>query len=380
LEAGPRQIQRAELNLNALRRMRVRVVDVETRPRFALSAKRRDCRRQRSGVSRTSSAIVRASNSKSALMQAPERLKASARKRTKDSHFLSLRAYARNRSRSRELLRATECAEAKPRRRTPAASEDSRCQAGKRMPPTCYARFWLKRRLAGKKDLARARAILSGGALPIPPGAAFRRAALSGVSGEWVAPARSATGPVLLYLHGGGYFTGCARAHRPITASFATAGFNVFVPEYRLAPEYPYPAAVDDVEGVWNGLLESGHPASSITISGDSAGGGLALALMLRLREKRKPLPAAAALFSPWTDLADTGESLLTNARRDAVFGAREIRIAADWYLNGAEPQTPEASPLYALLDGLPPLFIEVGERESLLDDRVASQRVLKLA
>ena len=90
---------------------------------------------------------------------------------------------------------------------------------------------------------------------------------------------------------------------------------------------------------------------------------------MLRLREKRKPLPAAAALFSPWTDLAGTGESLLTNARRDAVFGAREIRIAADWYLNGAEPQTPEASPLYALLDGLPPLFIEVGERESLLDD-----------
>ena len=232
-----------------------------------------------------------------------------------------------------------------------------------------YARFWLKRRLAGKKDLARARAILSGGALPIPPGAAFRRAAVSSVSGEWVTPAGSATGPVLLYLHGGGYFTGCARAHRPITASFATAGFNVFVPEYRLAPEYPYPAAVDDVEGVWNGLLESGHPASSITISGDSAGGGLALALMLRLREKRKPLPAAAALFSPWTDLAGTGESLLTNARRDAVFGAREIRIAADWYLNGAEPQTPEASPLYAPLDGLPPLFIEVGERESLLND-----------
>jgi monoterpene epsilon-lactone hydrolase len=264
-------------------------------------------------------------------------------------------------------MRATECAEAKPRRRTPAASEDSRCQAGKRTD--MYARFWLKRRLAGKKDLARARAILSSGALPIPPGAVFRRAALSGVSGEWVTFPRTATGSVLLYLHGGGYFTGCARAHRPITASFATAGFNVFVPEYRLAPEYPYPAAVDDVEGVWNGLLESGHPASSITILGDAAGGGLALALMLRLREKRKPLPAAAALFSPWTDLAGTEESLLTNARRDAVFGAREIRIAADWYLNGAEPQTPEASPLYAPLDGLPPLFIEVGERESLLDD-----------
>jgi monoterpene epsilon-lactone hydrolase len=90
---------------------------------------------------------------------------------------------------------------------------------------------------------------------------------------------------------------------------------------------------------------------------------------MIRLREKRKPLPAAAALFSPWTDLAVTGESLRSNARRYAMFGAREIMIAADWYLNGAEPRTPEASPLYAPLDGLPPLLIEVGEREALLDD-----------
>jgi epsilon-lactone hydrolase len=232
-----------------------------------------------------------------------------------------------------------------------------------------YVRLHLKRRLAGKRDLVRARAILSSGTLPVPSGADFRNASLKGVPGEWVTSIRPATGPLLLYLHGGGYFTGCPRAHRPITASLANAGFKVFVPEYRLAPEHPYPAAVDDVECVWDGLLESGYAASSINISGDSAGGGLALALMIRLREKRKPLPAAAALFSPWTDLAVTGQSLHTNARRDAMFGAREITIAADWYLNGAEPRTPEASPLYAPLDGLPPLLIEVGERETLLDD-----------
>ena len=133
-----------------------------------------------------------------------------------------------------------------------------------------YVRLHLKRRLSGKRDLVRARAILSSGAaLPIPSGAAFRNATLRGVPGEWVTSIRPATAPLLLYLHGGGYFTGCPRAHRPITASLANAGFNVFVPEYRLAPEHPYPAAVDDVESAWDGLRELGHSASSITISGD---------------------------------------------------------------------------------------------------------------
>ena len=231
-----------------------------------------------------------------------------------------------------------------------------------------FARVTVKPRLAGKKDLARARAILSSGTLPPPAGALYREATLEDVSGEWVTSAHSTTtGPVLLYLHGGGYFTGSPKAHRPITASLAMAGFNVFVPEYRLAPEHPYPAAVDDAEAVWDGLMALGF--SAIAIAGDSAGGGLALALMIRLRNKGKPLPAAAALFSPWTDLAATGNSLLSNARRDALFGAVGVKIAADWYLNGAEPRAPEASPLYGALAGLPPLFIEVGDREVLRDD-----------
>ncbi len=188
----------------------------------------------------------------------------------------------------------------------------------------------------------------NGSPLRRPAGPVYREALVNGVAGEWATPERGGSAPqALLYFHGGGYFTGSARAHRPITASHGlNAGFNVFAPEYRLAPEHPYPAAVDDAEAVWNGLIASGHAAGSIAIAGDSAGGGLALALMVRLRDKGKALPAAAALFSPWTDLAVTGDSMVSNARRDALFGAYGVRTAAEWYLNGAEPRSPEASPL----------------------------------
>jgi acetyl esterase/lipase len=124
---------------------------------------------------------------------------------------------------------------------------------------------------------------------------------------------------------------------------------------------------VDDAEAVWDALTESGH--QEIAVAGDSAGGGLALALMIRLRAKAKALPFAGALFSPWTDLSLSGESLLANARRDALFCASSVQTAAEWYLNGTDPRTPEASPLYGTLSGLPPLFIEVGEGEILRDD-----------
>jgi monoterpene epsilon-lactone hydrolase len=231
-------------------------------------------------------------------------------------------------------------------------------------------RVQVKRRLKGNTGLARARAILGGGKLPAPAGVNFRESAVGGISGEWVTRAHgSGSAPVLLYLHGGGYFACSPRTHRPITASFAKAGFEVFVPDYRLAPEHPYPAAVDDAETVWNALLAAGHDAGTLTVAGDSAGGGLALALMIRLRDKGKVRPAAAVLFSPWTDLAATGDSLRGNARRDPMFRPQGIPNVAAWYLNGADPRTPEASPLYATLTDLPPLFIEVGEREVLRDD-----------
>jgi acetyl esterase/lipase len=231
-------------------------------------------------------------------------------------------------------------------------------------------RVQIKRRLRSAADLAQARAVLGKGALFAPPGAVYRGARVGGVAGEWVTAAHGAgPAPVLLYLHGGGYFTCSPRTHRPITASFAQAGFDVFVPDYRLAPEHPFPAAVDDAEAVWKALCLAHSAAGRPTVGGDSAGGGLALGLMTRLRDAGSLLPAAAALFSPWTDLASTGESMRGNARRDATLWAPGVPIAAAWYLDGADPLTPQASPLYARLAGLPPLSIDVGEREILLDD-----------
>jgi monoterpene epsilon-lactone hydrolase len=238
-------------------------------------------------------------------------------------------------------------------------------------------RLLVKRRLGGTRDLAKARAILGGNRLPTPTGVACADAVLGGVPGEWVTRKRGeGAAPVLLYLHGGGYLACSPRTHRPITASFAKAGFAVFAPDYRLAPEHPFPAAVDDAEAAWDALVAAGHDAGGIAVAGDSAGGGLALALMIRLRDKHKTLPAAAALFSPWTDLAGTGESFRSNAKRDPMFVPSSVLEAAGWYLNGADPRTPEASPCYAALSGLPPLFIEVGEREILRDDstRIATR------
>jgi len=225
---------------------------------------------------------------------------------------------------------------------------------------------WLDRR----NDLDGERAFSVRVKLPVPRGAEFREIMMGRVVGERVSPRRpSAAEPPLLYLHGGGYFTGSPKAHRPITASLAKRGFTVFVPDYRLAPEHPYPAAVDDAEAAWDALTALGH--RDIAVAGDSAGGGLALALIHRLRAKRKRLPFAAALFSPWTDLLLSGDSLSTNAPHDLLFSVSGVRMAAKWYLDGADPRCPEASPLHGSLRGFPPLFIEVGEQEILRDDSV---------
>jgi acetyl esterase/lipase len=175
----------------------------------------------------------------------------------------------------------------------------------------------------------------------------------------------------LLYLHGGGYFAGSPQTHRPITGWFARAGFAVFAPDYRLAPEHPFPAALDDARAAYGGLLAAGHAAARLVVAGDSAGGGLALALLLALRDADVALPAAGCLFSAWTDLAGTGASMQENAQIDAMFWPEGLPQAAAFYLNGADPRTPYASPLYGDYAGLPPLLLHVGERELLRDDSV---------
>jgi acetyl esterase/lipase len=231
-------------------------------------------------------------------------------------------------------------------------------------------RVTVKRRLRNTTDLETARAVLNGGVLPIPDDVVYRPDSVAGVAGEWVTAVATPQGaPVLLYLHGGGYFACSPRTHRPITSWFARAGFIVFAPEYRLAPEHPFPAAVEDAEAAYLGLLDAGHRADNIVIAGDSAGGGLSLALLLRLRDRQHRLPRAAVLFSPWTDLAVSGESVRTNARRDAMFWAPGMSAAAAFYLGTTGAHTPLASPHYGDLNGLPPLLIHVGDREVLRDD-----------
>ena len=195
-------------------------------------------------------------------------------------------------------------------------------------------------------------------------------APLSGNGGERDGGEMPSTARTLLYLHGGGYYFCSPETHRVITLGLAAgAEARTFVPDYRLAPEHRFPAAVEDAVRAYRGLLAAGTPAGRIVVGGDSAGGGLALALLLSLRDAGDPLPAGAVLFSPWTDLAATGDSILRNDHSDAMFHGRRIAEGARIYLGDTQPTDPLASPLYADLAKLPPLFIQASDSEVLLDD-----------
>ena len=231
-----------------------------------------------------------------------------------------------------------------------------------------FTKWRVKRRLKGCRDYRAARSILRPLPYKVPASVRITPANVNGISGEWVESPNSAD-VVLLYLHGGGYFGCSAETHRPITVWFALHGFRVFAPNYRLAPENPFPAAVDDAVSLYHGLLAGSHSPQRLFVAGDSAGGGLTLSLMLALRAAGTPLPVAAALFSPWTDLAATGESIRRNAARCAMFNGEDIGPSARYYLGNADPRNPLASPFYADLAGLPPLLIHVGADECLRDD-----------
>jgi len=208
--------------------------------------------------------------------------------------------------------------------------------------------------------------------LPAPRGVRYTPDILGGVAGEWVQaddespPNAGAT--TLLYLHGGG-FVGCsAHTHRPITAAFALRGLRVFVPDYRLAPEHPFPAAALDAQAVYR-AMRAQMPQGRLVVAGDSAGGNLALGLMLALRDADEALPGAAVLFSPATDLTGQSPSLTLNAERDAMFHGPSLANLSEPYLRGADPSQALASPLLGRLEGLPPLLVHVGESEVLRDD-----------
>jgi epsilon-lactone hydrolase len=218
--------------------------------------------------------------------------------------------------------------------------------------------------------IAERRAAIDSVAAQPPPGTTVEPADAGGVPAEWVIAAGIDSIRVLLYLHGGAYQAGSpAMLRRMVALISAAAQVRVLSVAYRLAPEHPFPAAVDDALTAYRFLLDGGADPAAIAIAGDSSGGGLALATLVALRDAGDRLPAAAVAMSPWTDLALTGESLITRADADVMIKPDGIRESAATYLAGADPRHPHASPLYAGLHGLPPLLIQVGDAEVILDD-----------
>lgn len=193
-----------------------------------------------------------------------------------------------------------------------------------------------------------------------------------GVPAEWITAPNSVENYVMLYLHGGGYVFCSIDTHRELTARIArSAGIRALCLDYRLAPEHPFPAAIEDATAAYRWLLSTGIKPEHIVIAGDSAGGGLALATLLALRDAGDSLPAAAVCLSPWVDPEVQGESMTTNADTDPIITKEFICYLAQYYFGNSHLRNPLAAPLYAALQGLPPLLIQAGEAETLLDDAV---------
>jgi epsilon-lactone hydrolase len=205
----------------------------------------------------------------------------------------------------------------------------------------------------------------------VPPDTAIDVVTAGGRPAEWIRPAGARRGAALVYLHGGGYVIGSARSHRHLAEAIARAsGVPCLFPEYRLAPEHPFPAAVEDAVAAYRWLIEARRIAPDrIALAGDSAGGGLTAAALIAIRDAGLPLPAAGVCISPWTDLTCSAGSYASLAERDPIVELPRITEMARLYLAGADPRTPLASPLHADLRGLPPLLIHVGSEEVLLDD-----------
>jgi acetyl esterase/lipase len=219
------------------------------------------------------------------------------------------------------------------------------------------------------------------GRFPVPDGVSLHQGKVNGVSVEHVLPRGADPDRVIVYLHGGAYTMGSLASHRALAARIAeAAGFAAVAVDYRLAPEHPMPAAIEDAVAVYRGVLAEGKAPGRLAIVGDSAGGGLAVTSVLALKAAGVPLPGAVVCLSPWTDLEMTGESYKTRAAIDPMISEAGGRAMAALYLAGADPRSPSASPIHGDLAGLPPMLIQVGTAETLYDDAVRLHERAKAA
>lgn len=212
-----------------------------------------------------------------------------------------------------------------------------------------------------------------GGSYALPGDIRVEPTRANGVPAEWTEAPGADAARVLLYLHGGGYVAGSLTSHRPMVAEAGRqAGLRTLALDYRLAPEHPFPAALEDAVAGYRHLLEQGFAPARIAVGGDSAGGGLAAALLVALRDQGLPLPGCAWLISPWVDLESSFPSMASKAAADPMVQKPYLLEIAPMYHGATSARTPLVSPIHADLHGLPPLLLQVGSAETLLDEDVA--------
>jgi acetyl esterase/lipase len=216
-----------------------------------------------------------------------------------------------------------------------------------------------------------------GGQYALPTDVRVDAVDANGVAAEWTTTPGADPGRVIMFLHGGGYISGSLDSHRHMVAQAGReARARTLALGYRLAPEHPFPAALEDAIAGYRFLLSQGLEPKHIAVAGESAGGGLAIATLVSVRDAGLALPACTWCSSPWVDLEASGDSMTTKAPVDPLIQKPYSLELAAAYLNGADPRTPLASPIYAELKGLPPMLIQVGSAETLLDDAVRLARV----
>jgi acetyl esterase/lipase len=205
---------------------------------------------------------------------------------------------------------------------------------------------------------------------PKPKGVAISQATIADVPSMSLTPRNASDTGLLLYLHGGAYVMGSPVTHRNLVSNIAArTGLRALLPDYRLAPEHRFPAAVEDATGVYKALLADGHRPQNIIVAGDSAGGGLTMGMLLSLRDEGVPLPAGAFLLSPWLDLTASGESMETRRHLDPWFCKEDVAFVAHYYSDADQLTHPQVSPVFGDMRGMPPICIQVGDHEVLLSD-----------